>query len=98
LEYTLPLLNHTDRDLGLISFRNYSFLAASHGKKKKLFVHKYHIHITKFHVDSNIFFLQFAMYGMSHSIPDRSIVGDFTRFFLDAMYYTPSVQELTLTT
>lgn len=34
---------------------------------------------------------KFAMYGMSHSIPDRSIVGDFTRFFLDAMYYTPSV-------
>ncbi|KAJ9600131.1 hypothetical protein L9F63_009541, partial [Diploptera punctata] len=32
---------------------------------------------------------KFAMYGMSHSIPDRSIVGDFTRFFLDAMYYTP---------
>lgn len=30
-----------------------------------------------------------AMYGMSQSIPDRSIVGDFTRFFLDTMYYTP---------
>lgn len=41
---------------------------------------------------------KFAMYGMSHSIPDRSIVGDFTRFFLDAMYYTPSVQGLNLTT
>ena len=35
-------------------------------------------------------FLQFALYGMSHSIPDRSIVGDFTRFFLDSMYYTPA--------
>jgi hypothetical protein len=30
------------------------------------------------------------MYGMSHSIPDRSIVGDFTRFFLDSVYYTPA--------
>ncbi|XP_014471347.1 PREDICTED: sphingosine-1-phosphate lyase [Dinoponera quadriceps] len=29
-----------------------------------------------------------AMYGMSQSIPDRSVVGDFTRYFLDAMYYT----------
>jgi len=28
------------------------------------------------------------MYGMSQSIPDRSVVGDFTRCFLDAMYYT----------
>ncbi|KDR14164.1 sphingosine-1-phosphate lyase [Zootermopsis nevadensis] len=40
---------------------------------------------------------KFAMYGMSHSIPDRSIVGDFTRFFLDSMYYTPSVKGLNLT-
>ncbi|XP_063237061.1 sphingosine-1-phosphate lyase [Bacillus rossius redtenbacheri] len=31
-----------------------------------------------------------AMYGMSQGIPDRSIVGDFTRFFLDSMYYTPA--------
>lgn len=29
-----------------------------------------------------------AMYGMSQSIPDRSVVGDFTRCFLDSMYYT----------
>nr|CAD7596116.1 unnamed protein product [Timema genevievae] len=33
-----------------------------------------------------------AMYGMSQKIPDRSIVGDFTRFFLDSMYYTPTDQ------
>ncbi|KAK7862379.1 hypothetical protein R5R35_004164 [Gryllus longicercus] len=36
---------------------------------------------------------KFAMYGMSHSIPDRSIVGDFTRFFLDSIYYTPSQEK-----
>ncbi|KAF7388571.1 hypothetical protein HZH68_012513 [Vespula germanica] len=29
-----------------------------------------------------------AMYGMSQSIPDRSIVGDFARSFLDSIYYT----------
>ncbi|XP_071440323.1 sphingosine-1-phosphate lyase [Hetaerina americana] len=29
-----------------------------------------------------------AIYGMAQSIPDRSVVGDFTRFFLDAMYIT----------
>ncbi|XP_049837080.1 sphingosine-1-phosphate lyase isoform X3 [Schistocerca gregaria] len=33
---------------------------------------------------------KFAVYGMSQSVPDRSIVGDFTRCFLDSMYYTPS--------
>lgn len=36
-----------------------------------------------------------AMYGMSQGIPDRSIVGDFTRFFLDAMYYTPKSDATT---
>ncbi|XP_024944855.1 sphingosine-1-phosphate lyase isoform X2 [Cephus cinctus] len=30
-----------------------------------------------------------AMYGMSQSIPDRSVVTDFVRFYLDSMYYTP---------
>ncbi|KAK6633822.1 hypothetical protein RUM44_004429 [Polyplax serrata] len=30
-----------------------------------------------------------AMYGVSASIPDRSIVGDITRLFLDSMYYIP---------
>ncbi|KAG7190951.1 hypothetical protein KM043_007002 [Ampulex compressa] len=29
-----------------------------------------------------------AMYGMSQSIPDRSIVGDYTRYFLDSIYHT----------
>ncbi|XP_011641639.1 sphingosine-1-phosphate lyase, partial [Pogonomyrmex barbatus] len=29
-----------------------------------------------------------AMYGMSQSIPDRNIIGDFTKCFLDSMYYT----------
>jgi len=37
---------------------------------------------------------KFALYGMSHSIPDRSIVGDFTRFFLDSIYYTPAEEEV----
>jgi sphinganine-1-phosphate aldolase len=36
------------------------------------------------------------MYGMSHSIPDRSIVGDFTRFFLDSMYYTPAEEGVNM--
>ncbi|XP_050429261.1 sphingosine-1-phosphate lyase isoform X2 [Adelges cooleyi] len=31
-----------------------------------------------------------AMYGMSATLPDRTIVGDITRYFIDAMYYTPS--------
>lgn len=30
-----------------------------------------------------------AIYGVAQSLPDRSLVGDFTRVFLDAMYYTP---------
>lgn len=29
-----------------------------------------------------------ALYGMSASVPDRSVVGDLTRLFLDSMYYT----------
>ena len=29
------------------------------------------------------------MYGMSQGLVDRSVVGDFTRYFLDSMYYTP---------
>ena len=31
-----------------------------------------------------------AIYGMSQSIPDRSIVGDFAKSFLDSMYFTPT--------
>ena len=30
-----------------------------------------------------------AIYGLSQAIPDRSIVGDFTRLFLDSLYFTP---------
>lgn len=30
-----------------------------------------------------------ALYGVSQTIPDRSIVGDFTRLFLDSLYFTP---------
>lgn len=29
-----------------------------------------------------------AIYGVAQSLSDRSIVGDFTRMFLDSMYYT----------
>ncbi|EZA59345.1 Sphingosine-1-phosphate lyase [Ooceraea biroi] len=31
---------------------------------------------------------EYAIYGMSQTIPDRSLVGDFTKFYLDSMYYT----------
>lgn len=31
-----------------------------------------------------------ALYGVAQSISDRSLVGDFTRSFLDSMYYTPT--------
>ena len=30
-----------------------------------------------------------AIYGVAQSLPDRSLIGDFTRCFLDSMYYTP---------
>lgn len=30
-----------------------------------------------------------ALYGVAQGIPDRSIVGDFTRLFLDSLYFTP---------
>ncbi|XP_053976803.1 sphingosine-1-phosphate lyase [Hylaeus volcanicus] len=35
-----------------------------------------------------------AIYGMSQSLPDRSIVGDFTKCFIDSMYYTPKNQTV----
>ncbi|XP_076630200.1 sphingosine-1-phosphate lyase isoform X2 [Colletes latitarsis] len=35
-----------------------------------------------------------AIYGMSQNLSDRSIVGDFTKCFLDSMYYTPKDQQL----
>ncbi|XP_016911425.2 sphingosine-1-phosphate lyase [Apis cerana] len=37
---------------------------------------------------------KFAIYGMSQSIPDRSIVGDFAKCFLDSMYFTPENQTI----
>lgn len=30
-----------------------------------------------------------ALYATSQKIPDRSIVGDFTRLYLDSLCYTP---------
>lgn len=30
-----------------------------------------------------------ALYGVAQAIPDRSIVGDFTKLFLDSHYFTP---------
>ena len=33
-----------------------------------------------------------AIYGMAQSIPDRTVVGDVTRCFLNAMYYTPKTK------
>lgn len=32
---------------------------------------------------------QMAVYGLAQSLPDRTLVGDITRLYLDAMYYTP---------
>lgn len=36
---------------------------------------------------------QMAVYGVAQTIPDRALVGDFTRCFLNAMYYTPRVRS-----
>ncbi|XP_055381213.1 sphingosine-1-phosphate lyase [Condylostylus longicornis] len=30
-----------------------------------------------------------AIYGVAQSVPDRSLVGDFTKAFIDSMYYVP---------
>lgn len=30
-----------------------------------------------------------AIYGAAQSVPDRAIVGDFVKYFLDSVYYTP---------
>lgn len=38
---------------------------------------------------------KFAIYGVAQSLPDRSIVGDFTRLYLDSMYFTPKKNEIT---
>lgn len=30
-----------------------------------------------------------AVYGVAQSLPDRSLVGDFTRLYINSMYFTP---------
>ncbi|KAF7274077.1 hypothetical protein GWI33_013237 [Rhynchophorus ferrugineus] len=35
-----------------------------------------------------------ALYGTAQQLPDRSIVSDLTRYFLDSMYYIPKLKEL----
>lgn len=30
-----------------------------------------------------------ALYGTAQAIPDRSVVSDFTKLYLDSLYYTP---------
>uniref|UniRef100_A0A182T279 sphinganine-1-phosphate aldolase n=1 Tax=Anopheles maculatus TaxID=74869 RepID=A0A182T279_9DIPT len=30
-----------------------------------------------------------AIYGVAQSVPDRELIGDFTKCFIDSMYYTP---------
>lgn len=32
---------------------------------------------------------KFAIYGVSQTIPDRTIIGDFTKLFLDSLLFTP---------
>lgn len=39
------------------------------------------------------FFKQMAMYGMAQALPDRSLVGEITRCWIDSMYYTPAIKE-----
>lgn len=36
-----------------------------------------------------------AIYGVAQSVPDRSLVGDFTKCFLDSGYYTPINEKST---
>ncbi|XP_011497779.1 PREDICTED: sphingosine-1-phosphate lyase [Ceratosolen solmsi marchali] len=38
----------------------------------------------------------YAIYGSSQSIADRSIVGEITKYFLDAVYYTPKEECTTV--
>ncbi|XP_034943725.1 LOW QUALITY PROTEIN: sphingosine-1-phosphate lyase [Chelonus insularis] len=34
-----------------------------------------------------------AIYGMSQTLPDRSVVGDLAKLFLDSMYFTPKTKD-----
>ncbi|XP_050081819.1 sphingosine-1-phosphate lyase [Anopheles aquasalis] len=36
-----------------------------------------------------------AIYGIAQSLPDRALIGDFTRCFIDSMYYTPIDKKAT---
>lgn len=33
-----------------------------------------------------------AIYGVAQAVPDREVIGDFTKCFIDSMYYTPDSQ------
>lgn len=33
-----------------------------------------------------------AIYGVAQAVPDREVIGDFTKCFIDSMYYTPESQ------
>lgn len=39
------------------------------------------------------FCIQMAIYGLAQSQADRTLVGDFTRSYIDSMYYTPNPKE-----
>ena len=34
-----------------------------------------------------------AIYGVAQSIPDRSLVSDITKYFIDSMYYLPRNED-----
>lgn len=36
-----------------------------------------------------------AVYGVAQSLPDRSLVGDFTRLYINSMYFTPKKEDVT---
>lgn len=42
---------------------------------------------------NRFFFVKMAMYGTSANLPDRTVVGDFARIFLDAMLYIPEQES-----
>lgn len=34
-----------------------------------------------------------AIYGVAQGIPDRSLVSDITKYFIDSMYYLPKPED-----
>lgn len=34
-----------------------------------------------------------AIYGVAQSVPDRTIVADFTKCYIDSMYYMPEPKK-----